>query len=124
MSDTSCVNTNSAGFTDRFVTIGTSDTILPVACWEACGPCSGIGVDEEHVSWKVYPNPVQDLLIIEHSADGALQVEVYNALGQVVRNTTAEGALVEVNLANLPAGMYYVKLTSDEFEQTTSITKE
>jgi hypothetical protein len=65
MSDTSCINTNSAGFTDRFVTIGSNDTILDIHSWEACG--STIGMEEVTADFIVKPNPASDVLFIENT---------------------------------------------------------
>ena len=63
----------------------------------------------------MYPNPVDERLIIQLPAYwDELEVSVVNALGQVVlskRYATPSGE-VELNLASIPAGMYFVQLAT------------
>jgi len=123
MSDTSCVNTNSAGNTDRFITIGTNDTVLPVACWEQCGPCSNIGLKESDLIFKAYPNPVEDILIVENPISDRIEVSVFNALGQSVLNVSSQDPLLQLNLSDLPSGLYYAKMSSGTMESFITLTK-
>ena len=47
---TSCTKTTS-GFTNRFLEI-TGDTVLPLVCWDLCGPC-GVAPDTNMVTFQV-----------------------------------------------------------------------
>jgi elongation factor Tu len=62
------------------VTIGQADTTLDVQCWEECGPCSGIGVDEFATDFSVKPNPASDLLFSNEVTElkSAIQTELTN----------------------------------------------
>ena len=63
----------------------------------------------------VYPNPVQEQLTIQlNSYWGELEVSVINALGQVVlsKRYTPQSGEVELNLARIPAGMYFIQLAA------------
>ena len=59
----------------------------------------------------VYPNPVGDRMMIEGVE--AIEVKVYNALGQLVK--TVRGAN-EINMAELPEGVYLISVTDMEGE--------
>lgn len=61
---------------------------------------------------KAYPNPVSGIATI--SANSALaSVQVHNLLGQQVLTKKASGTTAEVNMAQLSAGTYIVKVTAD-----------
>jgi hypothetical protein len=77
------------------------------------------GVEEVSAieSASVYPNPATDMTNIEFNvtSTSAVTVQVINALGQVVYNNDmgdVNGAQkVQVNTADLEAGMYLVQIT-------------
>ena len=70
-----------------------------------------------------YPNPVKDILKIELPQGEKIKVvEVYNAVGQKVAQFSDQK---EISLNNLKAGLYLVKvLTDDNSVHTTKIIKE
>ena len=123
MSDTSCVNTNSAGFTDRVVTVGMNDTILDVACWEQCGPCSGIGIVENSAVFSIYPNPTEDILTIKVSDVSGFDVVILNVLGQEVQQGATRNSTLELNVSHLPSGLYFAKLKAAEIDQVLTFKK-
>lgn len=60
---------------------------------------------------QVYPNPVVDgKLYISTTANASKAVAIYDVLGKQVVNTTTENA---VNVSNLNAGVYIVKVTEE-----------
>jgi hypothetical protein len=70
--------------------------------------------DSENIS--VYPNPVSDQLNIKTKAEK--MVSIYNTIGvKVVDNTICDGNL-QLNVKNLPRGIYYVNLYNSENGQT------
>ena len=80
-------------------------------------------------SIKVYPDPVNDLLHINIQSttikNGDLSIQ--NILGQTVINETSlvnlgAGATSTIDVSNLPAGMYFVRLT-DKNTNSTLTTK-
>ncbi|MBD3723545.1 MAG: T9SS type A sorting domain-containing protein [Flavobacteriaceae bacterium] len=61
---------------------------------------------------KVYPNPVSgNTLYLESTANASKQVQVYDVLGKQVINTTVNNN--SLNVANLNAGVYIVKITEE-----------
>lgn len=74
---------------------------------------------------SVYPNPSSDLVNIA-SSDNALinQISVTDLNGRVVKTIAAEGvSAVQVNIADLSAGVYLLSLTSDNGSYTQKIIK-
>ena len=121
MSDTSCINTNSAGFTDRVLTVGTSDTTLMIHAWEECGGASNIGVEEATASFTVKPNPASDVLFIENTTGTTTSVAVYNVTGAKVMEEKFE-ANTRLDVASLPRGMYIVRLQNEETDSVIRIS--
>ncbi|MFD0932374.1 T9SS type A sorting domain-containing protein [Psychroflexus salinarum] len=67
---------------------------------------------------KLYPNPVSNgILTIETSAKDTLEVEFFNMLGQKVLSSTAAK---NINVSNLNAGVYLVKIN----QGSSSLTKK
>lgn len=64
----------------------------------------------------VYPNPADQILNIKLASvllNRLQPIEVINCLGQTVLNKTCFSLKEELNLTNLPSGVYYLRLVSD-----------
>lgn len=59
-------------------------------------------------TYKVYPNPVKDVLTIE--GENIEQVNVYNTMGQLVKSVNSNDNTVNVNVNDLQNGMYIVNV--------------
>jgi hypothetical protein len=73
----------------------------------------------------LYPNPTADQLTLR--VDGAgrgAQVEIMNALGQVVSRSVAASEFTSLNVASLHAGVYAVRLTTKEGSATRRFVKQ
>ena len=73
----------------------------------------------------LYPNPVANQLTLR--VDGAgrgAQVEILNALGQVVSRSVATTDITSLNVASLKAGIYAVRLTTAEGSATRRFVKQ
>ncbi|GEM_PF-995860 len=64
---------------------------------------------------SIYPNPTQDLFRVNLKADVLESVAIYNHVGQQIKEVTTK----EINLSNLPKGIYFVKITSQSGKMTT-----
>ncbi len=69
----------------------------------------GIGHIGNNISLSVYPNPVNQTLMISTS-ETLTGVEVYNVMGQ--RVLSKEGDTAQIDVATLPAGTYYLNAVS------------
>ncbi len=70
-------------------------------------------VAEREVS--VYPNPATDVINIE-LGENESDVVIYNSLGQVVKRLAGMTGTVQVNVADLNEGMYFVRI-NDKVEK-------
>lgn len=72
---------------------------------------------------RVYPNPVIDRLTI--TFDHQLQkIEVYNMLGQMVRFQEPNFTETEVDMTNLPAATYIVRIYSNDAVKEVKVIKK
>ncbi|RYY09678.1 MAG: T9SS type A sorting domain-containing protein, partial [Cytophagaceae bacterium] len=71
------------------------------------------------------PNPVRDYVLVSGLPAGRCQLLVYNATGQRVVHTTAEGS-ARLILSSLPAGVYLLKVIAEDGTpaSTTRLVKE
>ena len=67
-------------------------------------------------------NPVQRSIFIENQTSGELTLEILTAAGLPVKSKTATGFEVEMNVSNLPAGLYLLRI-SDAQRSRFSIQK-
>jgi predicted extracellular nuclease len=62
-------------------------------------------------TWTYYPNPVRDLLTVETTTSGTVQL--FNAQGRIVHSTDFN-AQARIDVSALPTGMYILKLQAAE----------
>ena len=80
---------------------------------------------------RVFPNPTTDRLTIEGPGlegplRGAVQVQVCLLTGQelVVQTTEATSGAVQIYLADLPAGLYVLRVSAETIRFSTIIFKQ
>jgi hypothetical protein len=82
---------------------------------------------EDLVKITVYPNPASDNLNIrfEEPLDGEVSIFLLNSLGKLVKTDVIEATMVEkqINLQDLPSGVYYLKLTKDKLSNVYKVVK-
>jgi parallel beta-helix repeat protein len=87
----------------------------PVALADA-----GTHVYQNTDAFSIYPNPASNNISLQlnNAGNDALTVIFYNALGEKVKlvNTSAGGGPVTVNIAGFQAGLYYVKIFTNNKE--------
>lgn len=71
---------------------------------------------------KVFPNPVEDILQIR-SVESVEEVSVYDVLGNLVFTDTLSGISQEIDMSNLPSGIYLVEITIGVSSRTLKIVK-
>ncbi len=73
----------------------------------------GMNDNNEALNFAVYPNPAKDFVTISSKVEPISQVEIYNVLGQKVLDQNFKETLSEnINVSNLQAGMYVMKINS------------
>lgn len=74
-------------------------------------------------AFKAYPNPVKDVLNLSYTTD-ITAVEVYNMMGQQVLTKSINLPQGQVDMSNLSAGNYIVKISADQATKTIKVIKQ
>lgn len=83
-----------------------------------------LGINENHIFNLSYnPNPVDDLLYIKAN-DIIERVSVYNLLGQLLINEVKDSNEFSINLSNLPASNYFVKVETESKGEVFKVIKK
>ena len=72
----------------------------------------GIEDNEATTFATLHPNPTNGLVTI--TGKDLTQAEVLNALGQQVATAQGKGKTLHIDIANLPTGVYFVRITDEE----------
>lgn len=81
---------------------------------------------DPEISLKVYPNPASDFINIKVTAVDAsrLVLELYNTSGsKVLSNIVIDQPVLQVNIKDIPSGIYYLKLSVPDQEKLFKIEK-
>jgi hypothetical protein len=81
-------------------------------------PCVGIDASST-ARFEVYPNPTSGEIMIGNSA--SVTVELADLTGKILLRETNTGKL---NISHLPAGVYYLKITSASGNEVVKIIKQ
>ncbi len=87
------------------------------------------GVEEyEYSHLNIYPNPSEGIFIVQpgFSSSNTFDLSVKNIQGQevVVRSYTNKGSLLELDLMNVPTGIYFVYLTDGSRHYMNKVVKK
>ncbi|WP_162239687.1 MBG domain-containing protein, partial [Flavobacterium sp. Leaf359] len=82
----------------------------------------GVGKPQK-LTFKYYPNPVEDYLNIQCSAT-IDSIEVYSLLGQLVKKQDGHAMEVKLFLGDLPDGTYAVSVMSNGKKSTVKVVKK
>jgi len=88
--------------------------------------CEGIiGVEEsEVIQLSLYPNPASDVLTLTSNIAGWGKMQIVDLTGRVVfQNNQLFSANQEVNIAELPHGMYSLAVTFDQKQAVITFIK-
>ncbi|MDP5169253.1 MAG: T9SS type A sorting domain-containing protein [Bacteroidia bacterium] len=94
------------------------------------GPPFRLGAEGLASDVKVYPNPVTDFFQVEMELkeSGNVRMELYNSQGQVLIERTfagQEGAFAQkLNVADYPAGLYFLRIEGDTWSAVKQIAKD
>ncbi len=88
-------------------------------------PCSGLNSLSAKINGlSVYPNPSNGEFTIELNNGLNKTIEVTDLTGRVVLTSASSKDKVNVNMANLANGIYYVKIQSDNAVEVIKIVKQ
>ena len=82
---------------------------------------------ENQVKITVFPNPASDnvKIVFEELVDGEVKIFMLNSLGKLVKTDFIEPAMIEkeINLQDLPAGVYYFRLIKGNLSNVYKVVK-
>jgi hypothetical protein len=87
------------------------------------GECE-VGVNELLKQIEIFPNPTASFININVDLDGRKELQVLNISGQIAMKDSFFAKKKTIDLSNLPAGIYLVKITSKDGNITQRIIKE
>ena len=73
---------------------------------------------------NIYPNPATTQLTIDLKEEGHADVTIYNVLGQAIQQESLNNLQTTIDIANLPAGVYMVKVMQNNKAHTVKLFKE
>jgi len=80
--------------------------------WGQTSLTENIEETESSTFTNIYPNPTTGIVTV--TGENLRQVEVFNMLGQQVFSIKGEGNELRIDMAELPAGVYFVNVTDEE----------
>jgi len=86
---------------------------------------------EEHldiaVNVKVYPNPASDVVNVsfDEPVEGEIGITILDSQGKLVKKDMIEATMTEkqINLQEIPAGVYYLRLTKGKLVNVYKVVK-
>jgi len=72
---------------------------------------------------SVFPNPTSDLITIHSEVNSEIQIQIISQTGRVVRSINIRNGINEIDLSQLPAGIYFLHATSNENSTVKKILK-
>lgn len=79
-------------------------------------------VENDHVGFKYYPNPIENVLNIE-SNSVISNIEIFNISGQLLFEEDYLELKVTIDFKNYPKGVYLINVTSDCKKKTIKVIK-
>ena len=66
---------------------------------------------------RIYPNPTNDMVVVEWDGGYKIILEVYDVLGNRVKQIQTTGGRHFMDLKDLQAGMYYIRINNGELQK-------
>jgi len=89
--------------------------------------CTSILENSKDFNFKISPNPCSDYLEISipvFNAEKKTVIEILNTLGQVIQSQTITDSVTQIDVKNLPKGIYFARLTSNNTLYIGRVIKE
>ena len=77
-----------------------------------------VGINEviDNSIFIIYPNPANDYIMINAGSTNTNEIQIFNVYGQCVMSVDTQNNISEyrVDISNLPAGMYFIRIANDK----------
>ena len=64
--------------------------------------------------WRVYPNPVSEILVIANESENEFDLSITNAIGQMIYTAKSKGNKLQIETKDWPKGLYIISLKSNQ----------
>ncbi|GBL34638.1 hypothetical protein EMGBS15_02330 [Filimonas sp.] len=87
---------------------------------------SGVSLVQDQRTIQLYPNPAEDELMISLSAlsKETTSISIYSINGQLLKEATLTGLSQKIDIRDLNAGLYFVKISSGNQSDTIKFVKQ
>lgn len=84
-----------------------------------------IGINEnENFHFDLYPNPVNEKLVIQIDNFESTTASIYNIIGELIFSQQIKNEKTEIDLTSISNGIYFVKVINEERSITKRIVKQ
>ncbi|MCF8331966.1 MAG: T9SS type A sorting domain-containing protein [Bacteroidales bacterium] len=73
---------------------------------------------------KIYPNPAMDELIIKFNKSNNNHLQIMNTAGQIIESTELSAIKTKIDISEIAAGVYYVRIQGPERTHVRKIIKQ
>lgn len=75
---------------------------------------------------KLFPNPNKGIftIMLSDTTSKDISVDVFDIVGKLVHSSKANEPQFDINVSNLPSGMYFAKISSNSYNETLKFIKE
>ncbi len=78
------------------------------------GELSGIPTADQTTSIRLYPNPTNSIVTLEiNGATGNAEITITDVSGKVINSTTTNERTLDINMSNVPQGIYLVTVRTN-----------
>ena len=99
-----------------FTVTGNRDLVATLLFFDGMG-------EQTHINITLFPNPVSNKLTVEAS-EAIDHIEVFNTVGAMVFSQKNCGDKVEIHTADLPAGTYLIRMTTQNATEVRKFVKK
>lgn len=83
--------------------------------WSFDYTTSATGISENgNSSLHIYPNPAQDLICIEQEEPALCNITIFDNMGKTIKKTTSSDNMIVLSIANLSAGVYFIRIEQSD----------
>lgn len=79
------------------------------------------GLNENNLSWNVYPNPVSDELTIELAENGSNTISILTTSGQMIQRQVFVGSKTTLPVTGLAQGLYLIQIQNENGQSVKTV---
>ena len=84
---------------------------------------ASVGETEDN-GWLLYPNPAHELLFIEREMPALGKFTLLDAMGRILRSTVSGDEMVTIPIADLPDGIYFIRMEQGNLIRIRKFVKQ